>query len=165
MILMTLRSRGIREIYVADTIERRLQKAKELGAKEIINVGDKDVVEAVNELTGGKGTDLVYEVTGSKQATLQTVALAKKGGTITLIGLSSFADLPFDINGFICKELIAKSNFRYNHQYPVVLEALKEGQIELDKVVSDVFKFEDIQKAMEHNTFNKPDVIKAVIEF
>jgi len=84
---------------------------------------------------------------------------------ITLIGLSSYADLPFDINGFICKEQAAKSNFRYKHQYPVVLEALREGQIDLEKVVSDVFKFDDIQKAMEHNTFNKPDVIKAVIEF
>ena len=165
MILLVLRSRGLKNIYVVDTIDKRLQKARELGAAEIINAKEKDAVEAINELTGGKGTSLVYECTGSKEATLQTVALAAKAGTITLIGLSSYADLPFDINGFICKELVAKSNFRYKHQYPVVLEALKAGQIDLEKVVSDVFKFEDIQKAMERNAFSKPDVIKAVIEF
>ena len=165
MILLALRARGLREIYVVDTIERRLQKAKELGAAEVINVTDKDAVEAVNALTGGKGTDLVYEVTGSKQATLQTVGLVKKAGTITMIGLSSYADLPFDINGLICKEATIKTNFRYRNLYPVVLEALRAGQIDLEKVISDIFKFEDIQAALEHNTDNKPDVIKAVIEF
>jgi len=165
MILFALKARGIHEVYMVDVIEKRLQKAKELGAAEVINASNTDVVDAINELTCGKGTDLVYEVTGTKEATLQTVALAKAGGTITMIGLSSYKDLPFDINGLICKELTVKTNFRYRNLYPVVIDSIQAGLVDLSKVVSDIYKFDDIQAAMEHNTFKRDEVIKAVIEF
>jgi L-iditol 2-dehydrogenase len=165
MVLQALRARGIREIYVVDSIDKRLEKAKELGAAATVDIKREDAVETIMGLTGGKGTDLVYEVAGNEKATLQTVRLAKTAGVITMIGLSSAESMPFDINGLICKELTVKSNFRYCNDFPVAIEALKSGLVDLKGVVSDVYKFEDIQEGLSRNAFQKSEVIKEVIEF
>ncbi|GHU63261.1 sorbitol dehydrogenase [Clostridia bacterium] len=165
MVLLALRAQGIREIYVVDAIAKRLEKAKELGASEVIDITKENAADAVARLTGGAGTDLVYEVTGNDKATLQTVELAKKGGVITLIGLSTAASMPFNVNGVIGKELTIRSNFRYRNQFPIVLGAIKDGLVDLKGVISDVFSFDEVQAGLERNTHQKADVIKEVIEF
>jgi L-iditol 2-dehydrogenase len=165
MVLQALRARGVREIYVLDAVEKRLAKAKELGAAETINIQEEDAEAGIARLTAGAGVDLVYEVSGSAKATLQTVALAKTGGTITLIGLSTAASMPFNVNGVIGKELTIKSNFRSKNQFPIVLKAVKDGLADLKSVISDVYAFSDIQAGLERNAYQKSEVIKEVIEF
>jgi L-iditol 2-dehydrogenase len=165
MVLQALRARGVREIYVIDTVEKRLIKAKELGAAETVNISQEDAEAGISRLTAGIGVDLVYEVSGSEQATLQTVALAKTGGVITLIGLSTAASMPFNVNGVIGKELTIKSNFRYKNQFPIVIKAVKDGLVDLKSVISDVYAFGDIQAGLERNSYQKSEVIKEVIEF
>ena len=64
--MMALRSRGVSEVYVVDIMEKRLDKALELGAAGVINGMKEDVVEKICALTGGRGTDLVIETAGSE---------------------------------------------------------------------------------------------------
>ena len=164
MILQALRIRGLREIYVVDIVENRLAKAKELGAAATVNASKVDTVEEIRRLTNGQGTDLTFEVSGNKACTLQTVHVTKRGGTITMLGLSNYESIPFDINGMICGQITVKSVFRYANQFPVAIDALKNGLVDLKSIVSDVFKLEDIQAGLEYNVSNKNFVIKEVIE-
>ena len=59
--MMALKARGVNEVYVVDVMDKRLDKAIELGATGVINGMKEDVVAKVRELTDGKGTDLVIE--------------------------------------------------------------------------------------------------------
>lgn len=163
--LQVLKMMGISEIYVVDVIEKRLQKAKELGATKVIKADTEDTVKAIMELTNGQGADCVFETAGSKITTLQTVKLVKRGGTITIVGMSAESVIPFDISGLVWKEVTLKTVFRYRNLYPTAIKAVASGQIPLKEVASDYFKFEDVQKAMDYNIENKNDVIKIVIEF
>ena len=99
--LLTLKSRGITNIYIVDMIDSRLDKAKELGATETINVKNENVTTIINKLTDDKGVDMVFEMTGSPQAISQTVKTVKKGGTIICVGLGSEKDISFDLGGLI----------------------------------------------------------------
>lgn len=44
---------GVREVYVADRIEKRLQMARELGAASAVDAGGTDAVQEILEKTGG----------------------------------------------------------------------------------------------------------------
>ena len=165
MIMQALKVKGISTIYMVDFNELRLKKAKELGATQVINAGEGDAVKRIVELTDGLGADLVFEAAGSKDATLQTVGMAKRGGTITLVGMSSFESMPFDINGLIFGELTVKTVFRYKNLYPVVLDAIAAGLVDIKSIASHVYKFEDVEEALINNADNAEEVIKEVIEF
>ena len=55
--MMALKARGVSEVYVVDVMDKRLDKAMELGATGVINGMKEDVAAKVRELTDGKGTD------------------------------------------------------------------------------------------------------------
>ena len=64
--MMALKARGVSEVYVVDVMDKRLEKAMELGATGVINGAKEDVVAKVKELTGGRGTDVVIETAGAE---------------------------------------------------------------------------------------------------
>lgn len=86
--MMALKARGVSEVYVVDIMEKRLDKALELGATGVINGAKEDVLERVNELTDGAGMDLVIETAGTEITTRQAIHMAKKGSNIVLVGYS-----------------------------------------------------------------------------
>jgi L-iditol 2-dehydrogenase len=164
MVLLALKARGISEIYVVHR-GRKDKIAMELGASGTIDTSQVNAVDKLMELTNGQGTDHVFECAGTKEAVSLCVPMAKSGGTITFIGLSTYPDYPFDINGLIFKELTVKTCFRYRHVYPVAMKAVAAGLVPLSKVVSHKYSFENIQEALNFNIDNKEEVIKTVIEF
>ena len=76
--MMALKARGVSEVYVVDLMDKRLEKAMELGATGVINGGKEDVVAKIKELTGGLGADLIIETAGSQPTTVQAIHAAKK---------------------------------------------------------------------------------------
>ena len=54
--------------------------------------------------------------------------------------------------------------FRYRHIYPLAIEAVASGRINLKEIVTDIFPLDDIQKAMEQSVKNKADIVKSVIK-
>lgn len=163
--LMVLKAMGLTDIYVVDLIDKRLEKAKELGAKEIINARETDIIEKVMKLTDGEGVDRVFETAGEKVTINQTAYLVKRGGIITIVGMAGDIEIPFNFSAITWKEAIIKTVFRYRNLYPAAIKAVTEGLIPLKKIVSNYFSFEDIAKGIRYNLENKKDVIKAVIEF
>ena len=65
----------------------RFPAAKTLGADAVINVQKRDALEAVMDMTGGKGADLVIETSGAASAIAQTIPMAKICGRICAIGI------------------------------------------------------------------------------
>jgi alcohol dehydrogenase len=69
---------------------KRLEVARELGADATIVVDDEDPVARVHDLTGGRGADVVLDVSaGAVEPIVQAVEMVRPGGTIVLAGLKS----------------------------------------------------------------------------
>ena len=79
------RAQGSRVIAL-DRLARRLEMAKKCGVELVVNAADTDPVEAVRELTGGRGVEVVVEATGSAAAALQAVGMAAQNGEMILLG-------------------------------------------------------------------------------
>ena len=144
-------------------MEKRLEKALELGAAGVINGAEEDVLERVKELTDGAGMDLVIETAGTEITTRQAIHMAKKGSNIVLVGYSKSGEMTLPMSLVLDKELTFKTVFRYRHIYPMAIDAVAAGKVNLKGIVTDVFGLDEVQKAMDYSVNNKADIVKAVI--
>lgn len=162
--MMALKAEGVSKVYVVDIMEKRLEKALELGADGVINGMKEDTVQKVLELTDGKGCDLAIETAGTELTTRQTIQFAKKGSTIVLVGYSKTGEMTLPMSLALDKELTFKTIFRYRHIYPMAIDSVASGKVNLKGIVTDVFDFDDIQNAMDKSVQDKANIVKAVVK-
>lgn len=162
--MMALKAEGVSKVYVVDIMEKRLEKALELGANGVINGKETDTVQKVLELTDGKGCDLAVETAGTELTTRQTIQFAKKGSTIVLVGYSKTGEMTLPMSLALDKELTFKTIFRYRHIYPMAIDAVASGKVNLKGIVTDIFDFNDIQNAMDKSVEDKANIVKAVVK-
>lgn len=161
--MMALKARGVSEVYVVDIMEKRLKKALELGADGVINGAEENVEQKIRQITDGRGVDLVIETAGTEITTRQAISIAKKGSNIVLVGYSKSGEMTLPTSLVLDKELTFKTVFRYRHIYPMAIEAVAQGKVNLKGIVTDIFDLDDVQKAMDYSVNNKTDIVKAVI--
>lgn len=162
--IMSLKARGVSEIYAVDVLDKRLEKAKEVGAVRVFNGTREDIVEFAKTLPGG-GADLVYECAGNRYTTLQTCRFIKRAGKVTLVGVSPEPVLELDIATLNAMEGEIYSVYRYRNLYPTAIAAVSAGIIPLKSIVSHVFDFKDCIDGINYSLDHKDDVIKGVIKF
>ncbi|MDE5910131.1 MAG: NAD(P)-dependent alcohol dehydrogenase [Lachnospiraceae bacterium] len=161
--MLALKVKGISKIYVVDMLKKRLDKALELGASAVIDVSEENVEQKVLELTQGEGCDLVIETSGNENAARQSMKIAKKGSTIVFVGYNKTGEVTLPMSLALDKELNFQTVFRYRNIYPMAIEAAAEGKIDLKRIVTDIFPFSEVQKAMDYSINHKEEVVKAVI--
>ena len=162
--MMALKAEGVSRVYVVDVMQKRLDKALELGADGVINGRDEDAVEAVRRLTGGAGCDLVIETAGTEITTRQAIHMAKKGANLVLVGYSKTGEMTLPMSLVLDKELAFKTVFRYRHIYPMAIDAVAAGKVNLKGIVTNIFDFDDIQNAMDKSVSDKANIVKAVVK-
>ena len=163
--LMALKARGVSEVYVVDIMDKRLEKAMELGATGVINGAKEDVIAKVRDTDrrswnrycnrDSRYTD--YNVTGYTYC-------EESGSTIVLVGYSKTGELTLPVSLALDKELTFKTVFRYRHIYPLAIDAVASGKVNLKGIVTDIFPLDEAQKAMDYSVNNKADIVKAVIQ-
>jgi L-iditol 2-dehydrogenase len=161
--MMALEALGVSRVFISDVIAKRLEKAKSLGAAEVINVAEKDLVKAVKEYTGGMGTDLVIETSGTEAAAAGGIGVLKKGGTLVFVGYSKTGMMNLPLGEALDKELTMKTIFRYRHIYPMAIDAVAQGKVDIKNIVTNVFDFGDIREAMDKSCRGKAEIVKAVV--
>ncbi|MDO7976536.1 NAD(P)-dependent alcohol dehydrogenase [Oceanotoga teriensis] len=161
--MMSLKAMGVSKVYVVDLMEKRLKKALELDADRVINGSNSNVAEEIGKLTGGKGCDLVIETTGSEIAASQAIDITKKGATIVFVGYSKNGEMTLPMSIAINKELTFKTVFRYRHIYPLAINAVSTGRVNLKGIVTNTYNLDEIQEAMDYSISNKADIVKTVI--
>ncbi|MDU4118998.1 MAG: NAD(P)-dependent alcohol dehydrogenase [Clostridium perfringens] len=162
--MMALKAMGVSNVYIVDIMEKRLEKALELGATGIINAKEKNAIEEVMKITNNNGCDLVIETAGTEITTVQAIHMAKKGSNIVLVGYSKSGEMTLPISLVLDKELTFKTVFRYRHIYNMAIEAVASGKVNLKGIITNEFDLDDVQKAMDYSVNNKADIVKAVIK-
>lgn len=162
--LLSLKAKGVSKVIVVDIMEKRLNKALELGADAVINGKEEDTQARIMELTGGKGFDLGIETAGSQITASQLIRSANKGAVIVLVGYSPSGEMALPVGIALDKELTLKTVFRYRNIYPMAIEAVAAGKINIKNIVTNYFELDDIQNAMDSCVENKADIVKGIIK-
>jgi L-iditol 2-dehydrogenase len=161
--LLASKARGAAKIIVVDVLENRLKTALKLGATHVVNPMETDTVKTIMEMTEGKGAQVVIDTAGSEVTVKQTVDVLKIGGTIVLVGMTPKDEVEFNFMKLMGKEGVVKTIFRYRNLYPLAINAIASGTINLKDLVSHEFDFNETKEAFDFVVNNARDVVKAVI--
>lgn len=162
MTLQACRSMGASEIVVIDVLEKRLDMAKQLGALEVVNSTEEDTVSRCKELLGEDGADVVFETAGVKVTASLAPYLVVRGGKIMIVGTIP-GGTPIDFLK-INREVTIQTVFRYANRYQVTIDAISSGNFDVKSMVTNVYDYQEVQRAFEEAVNNKKDIIKGVIQ-
>lgn len=91
------RLRGAGEIFVVDSVEKRLQISPRLGATTTVSFRERDPVQAIMEMTRGRGVDAAIEALGTPETFESCLRVLRPGGTLSSLGVyAKGLQLPLD---------------------------------------------------------------------
>jgi NAD+-dependent secondary alcohol dehydrogenase Adh1 len=90
--LQLIRELGSSRVVAVDPNEGRRKLASELGADEVLD--SAGVVDAVRELTGGRGADVVFDFVGRQETHDDALGMLAKGGTFAIVGFGGMVSVP-----------------------------------------------------------------------
>ena len=136
--------------------------ADELGVKSV-NPIDTDLAAYVDEWTGTKGADVVFEVSGVLPAIQAMTQIAGRRGRIVMVAIHS-TQPPIDLFQFFWKELELLGARVYEAKdFDWAIELIASGQIDLKPFISSISPLSDIGSAFA-NMDGNPQGMKALVE-
>ncbi len=147
------RAGGARRVIMVGTRDEPLALARRAGAAdEVVANAHGDPAEAVLELTGGAGADVVFETVGGSAPTVsQAIAMARPGGTICILGVFT-TDPVLDTGTAYRKELTitwcnSYSTWNGISEYAIALDLLASGRVQAAPIITHHYALERIGEA------------------
>jgi L-iditol 2-dehydrogenase len=160
-VMEAARAAGATRILVSDVVERKRSVARERGADAAFDPASVDLADAVEAHTGGRGADVVIEASGARPAIEATTAVARRGGTVVLVGLAEDGEVSIDTHDVVDNELDVHGSFRFRNAYPTAVELLADGAVDLEGIIDFESPLADLDRAFERT--QDPGVIKGMI--
>lgn len=162
----TLGSMGASRIIGVDPLAYRREAALKMGATEVIDSA-ADPVDAVTGLMDG-ACDLVVEAVGHHEFALNlAIELCRHKGSVLQFGIPPVhsGDIEFE-------QLYRKNITLYTScfpdpltDYPLAMRWIRDGDIDIDPLVTHRFGLEDVQPAFEHYRDRRDGALKVFIQF
>ncbi|GGQ20117.1 S-(hydroxymethyl)mycothiol dehydrogenase [Streptomyces mutabilis] len=157
---------GAADIIAVDVEDRKLNWAKDFGATHTVNSRQCDPVEAIRELTGGFGADVVIDAVGRPQTYEQAFYARDLAGTVVLVGVPTpemKLELPLlDVFG---RGGALKSSWYGDclpsRDFPMLIDLYRQGRLDLDAFVTETITLDEVEKAFER--MHDGDVLRSVV--
>jgi L-iditol 2-dehydrogenase len=156
--LMLAKASGA-DVAIIDTVAHSLDVARELGADRVIRSDQEDAVAAVQDFTGGRAADLVFECAGgvSMPETLPLATrLVRRGGKLVIVGGFDEGEtsIPLEWQRIQMSEitLIPSASFAFHDIDPEqgeVLELLSRGKLRTRPLITHRFPLDRINEAFD----------------
>ena len=150
MVVGACRAHGAKRVIACDLFDEKLERARAMGADDVLNSGREDVAETVRRLTGGSGADAAIDITGNGQAIETGLKALRKAGIFVSVGLPNgkvALDLTEDI---IYREIVytGVSGRRMFETWEDCMQILRTPGFSLEPVIGGVYKLEAFEDAL-----------------
>ncbi|OQQ29308.1 S-(hydroxymethyl)mycothiol dehydrogenase [Prescottella equi] len=165
--VMGSRLAGANKIIAIDRDPKKLEWAVELGATHTIDASKvDDVVEAIQDLTDGFGTDVVIDAVGRPETWKQAFYARDLAGTVVLVGVPTpDMTLEMPLVDFFSRGGSLKSSWYGDclpeRDFPMLVDLYQQGRLPLEKFVTERIKLEDVEQAFE--TMHRGEVLRSVV--
>jgi threonine dehydrogenase-like Zn-dependent dehydrogenase len=180
---------GAERVIAIDRFPYRLQIAREkAGADVTINYEETSVLEALKELTGGRGPDACIDAVGmeahapglqgfydkAKQsmrqesdriaALRQAILACRNGGTVSIVGVYGGFDDKFPLGAVMNRSLTIRTGQCHVQRYMrPLLEHIQKGNIDPSFVITHRMKLEDAPVGFDIFNHKEDDCLKVVL--
>jgi S-(hydroxymethyl)mycothiol dehydrogenase len=157
---------GASPIIAIDRDPKKLQWATELGATHTVDALNADVVETVQQLTGGFGADVVIDAVGRPETWKQAFYARDLAGTVVLVGVPTpDMTLEMPLIDFFSRGGALKSSWYGDclpeRDFPTLVDLYQQGRLPLEKFVSERIKLDQVEEAFE--TMHRGEVLRSVV--
>lgn len=154
------------EVYISDVAKGKLEYAKEFGVDGVIlNSSPEEFEKKTAEITNGNGFDVTIEAVGLPSTFQNCIDAVTFGGKVVLIGVSK-RNLDFFFTIIQKKELnVYGSRNALKKDFLELIDLVKGGQVPLEKIITDTYKFDDAVKAFDDFDKNAGNMLKVMIDF
>lgn len=164
MVALAALAGGCSKVIVSDVSAEKLRIAAGYNGIIPVNVSERPLRDAVMELTGGWGADVVFEASGSHRVFDDILRIVRPGGALVLVGLPA-GTVPFNVNNAIAREVRIETVFRYANVFDRALALIASGKVDLNPLISATFPFPESVAAFERAAKGLPSDIKLQIVF
>ncbi|MBB6346342.1 S-(hydroxymethyl)mycothiol dehydrogenase [Nonomuraea muscovyensis] len=157
---------GASRIIAVDVDDRKLEWARGFGATDTVNSRESDPVEAIRDLTGGFGADVVIEAVGRPETYRQAFYARDLAGTVVLVGVPTpemTLELPLlDVFG---RGGSLKSSWYGDclpsRDFPMLVDLFLQGRFDLDAFVTETIRLDQVEEAFAK--MHRGEVLRSVV--
>jgi threonine dehydrogenase-like Zn-dependent dehydrogenase len=157
---------GAAQIVSVDGVPKRLKTSREIGADVVIDFRETDPVEAILDLTHGRGVDVAIEALGTQKTFESCLRVLRPGGTLSSLGVySGKLEMPLDAfaaglgDHRIATTLCPGGRERMRR----LMNVVASGRVDLKPLVTHRFKLEKIEEAYELFSSQRDGALKVAI--
>ena len=160
-VIQGARIAGAVTIIAVDSVELKRETASRLGATHTIDSTAVDPVEAVRELTEGRGVDVAFEAGGGRETATWAVEAARHGGTAVCVG----GGTPSLKNVSLFQPKTVKwtkyGDADPRRDFPMLVAMAENGMLDLTVAVSRRIRLDEVVDGFE--AMERGEVIRSVI--
>lgn len=150
----TAKAFGATEIIVSDLVAERRERALAYGATQTIDPTRVDVANA------GLDVDAFIDASGAPRAVFDGIKAVRPAGHAVLVGLGN-SEMNLPVEHIQNLEISVTGIFRYTDTWPVGIQLVASGQVDLDSLVTGRFDLEHAAEALDSD--KDPNSLKAVV--
>lgn len=152
ILAQTARAFGASEIVVTDIEPGRRETALRFGATRVI--------DPIAESVEGLEVDAFIDATGAPSAVRSGIRAVRPAGRVILVGLGA-DDVEIPISYLQNREIWLSGVFRYANTWPLAIDLVSSGRIDLDGLVTATFGLSDAERALTIG--REPGQLKAIV--
>ena len=146
------RAFGASEVVVTDVVDHRLEFVKKYGATRTINTASRTL--------GSEKFDVFVDACGVPAAVHAGILATGPAGRVLLVGLGS-DEMIMPVSHIQNNEIIVTGVFRYTNTWPIGIEFLATGKVDLDAIVTHHFGLNEVEEGLK--TTANPAAMKVII--
>ena len=161
VMISVLRAAGVNHIIAVDGTEKRLDMARKLGAKTVINFKEQKTLEervaTVKGVSAGLGADFAFQCTGAPMAAHDIYEYIRRGGGMCEMGFFvNNGEYSVNPHFAMCnKEISIVGSWDYSaDDYPTTMAFLRQARemnIPIKELITHTFPLDKLNEAMEVN--------------
>jgi L-iditol 2-dehydrogenase len=163
LILQAARASGCSRVFVTDVDATRLELARSLGADAVIE-GPGDSLQArIEQLTDGRGADVVFEAVGRPETVAAAIDSTRKGGTVALVGNIS-PEVSIPLQKVVTRQIRLQGSCASAGEYPQAMEWIAAGKIKVAPLITAVAPLDEGPSWFARLYAREPNLMKVVLD-
>jgi L-iditol 2-dehydrogenase len=161
LIIQAAKAAGCGMLVAVDLDQSRLKCARQFGADHVLDAAVPDLMEQIQQLTGG--VQVAFDAVGTSVSMGTVIGALRKGGTGVLVGnISPRVDLP--LQTVVTRELSVLGSCASRGEYPQCLELIARREIDVRPLISAVVPLEEGPRWFDRLYAREPGLMKVILK-